>query len=300
MKLIFQRNNTFLMKWWWQFFMVVMGMAHQETLDNTVIYSSKKGASYNSFLRQVGYCKLQSFDTTSRNTSSSPSLFQSGRVSFGVGLSHFQFQQSIVSCGQCIQILTVDRFYQFNQELTKWNYQQPQHGNFTVMVMDECTDPICQSGFLDFDIYSDKQPVAYGNPTHLSWHFVPCPVSIEDKLEFLICLGYETCQEHHPEGRNIEELYHQAVQQNWFTIYPRNFRIALHSLHIQGEPLQDIQSWVWKSLHSEVLQDLLWLIEWTNQDGSQQSWVVDWTFHFSSNSTFGYRGGFVLATTLQN
>lgn len=264
------------------------------------IDTSIQGGSYNSFLKQVGFCKAQSFETTSRNTSSSPSIFQSGKVLFGVGLSHVQFQQTIVSCGKCIQVLSVDRFYTFNRELTEWNYQKPNHGNFTVIVFDECTDPICQSGFLDFDMYNEKQPVAHGNPINLSWQFVPCPVGLDDKIEFLICLGYESCQEHHPEGRRLDQLYHQAIENNWFTLYPRNFRIPIHSIKVQGEPLQDKQSWVWKSLVPDLLQDFQWIIGWTNEDDSQQSWILDWTIYFSLISTRGYRGGFIFQTTMQN
>jgi hypothetical protein len=155
---------------------------------------SVNGGSYNSFIDQVGFCKQQSFDTKSRSTSSSAGVFQSGRVLFGVGVSHYQFQRSIVSCGRCIEVLSVDRFYQFNDELTEWHYDKPNPGNFKVMVFDECTDPICESGFLDFDVYNSKQPVAYGNPTNLSWRFVPCPVRDNDKIEFLLCLGYDSCQ----------------------------------------------------------------------------------------------------------
>lgn len=292
------------MKWWFFGFglcslMVYAKQTNNSSPSSTIMYSVN-GGSYNSFLKQVGYCKLQSFETTSRNTSSAPSIFQSGNILFGVGLSHVQFQHTIVSCGKCIQVLTIDRFYEFNEELTGWNYQKSNHGNFTVMVFDECTDPICKSGFLDFDIYHEKQPVAYGNPIHLSWQFVPCPVSSNDKIEFLFCLGYESCHEQHPEGRTVGELYHQAIEQNWFTIYPRNFRVAIHSIHVQGEALQDIQSWVWTSLRQELLEDLVWILEWTNDDDTRQSWLLDWTQYLDQTSTFGYRGGFVIPTTLQN
>ena len=131
---------------------------------NEEVIVSTNGGSYNSFLKQVGYCKQQSFETVSRSTSFTSSVFHSGKVLFGVGLSHAQFHRSIVSCGRCIEVLSVDRFYQFNKELTAWDYQQPNHGNFTVMVFDECTDPICESGFLDFDVYNEGQPVAMAIP----------------------------------------------------------------------------------------------------------------------------------------
>jgi hypothetical protein len=265
------------------------------------IEKSVHGGSYNSFLQQVGFCKAQSFDTISRSTSSTPSLFQSGKVLFGVGLSHVQFQRSIISCGRCIQILTIDRFYEFNQEVTEWFYDNHQHGNFTVMVFDECTDAICTSGFLDFDIYNERQPVAYGNPTNLSWSFVPCPIGDQETIEFLLCMGYDSCQASNAEGRTVEELYDQAVQDQWFTLYPRNFRIPITAIHIQGEPLQDSQSWIWiSSSYDERLAEPVWLFEWTNQDGSQQSWKLDWTHYVGNISTPGYRGGFIVSTNVQN
>jgi hypothetical protein len=261
---------------------------------------SENGGSYNSFLGQVGYCKQQSFETMSRGTSGSANVFQSGKVLFGVGLSREQFQRSIVSCGKCIEVLSVDRFYQFNHELTEWYYDKPNQGNFTVMVFDECTDPICESGFLDFDVYNEKQPVAYGNPTNLTWRFVPCPVGKDDKIEFLICLGYDSCQIQNEEGRYVENLYLKAVQDNWLTLYPRNFRIGITSVRVQGVDLEDIQSWVWKSMDKTPLGDAEWLIEWTNEDGSQQSWILDWTDYFGQTSTPGYRGGIVIKTDQQN
>jgi len=54
------------------------------------------------------------------------------------------------------------------------------------MVFDQCKDEICESGFLDFDIYNKKQPVSFGNISGIKWRGVECPVQ-EDKLEYLIC-----------------------------------------------------------------------------------------------------------------
>lgn len=261
---------------------------------------SVKGGSYNSFLNQVGFCKQQSFDTVSRNTSMASGIFQSGRVLIGVGLSHVQFKRSIVSCGRCIEVVSVDHFYRFNQELTAWDAKKPVHGNFTVMVFDECTDPICKSGFLDFDIYNKRQPVAHGNPTNISWRFVPCPVGPEDTIGFLLCLGYDSCKAHDQEGRYAETLYLDAVQDNWVALYPRNFRTSITSIRVQGVALEDTQSWVWTSEDSAPLIDLQWQVEWTNEDGSQQSWALVWSDYFGRTTTLGYRGGLVVATDLQN
>lgn len=261
---------------------------------------SVNGGSYNSFLKQVGYCKQQSFDTLSRSTSTTPSVFSSGNVLFGVGLSHVQFQRSITSCGRCIEVQSIDRFYEFNQELTEWYYDEPNYGNFTVMVFDECTDAICESSFLDFDVYNEYQPVAYGNPTNLQWRFVPCPVSETDKIEFLFCLGYDSCQIQNAEGRSVKNLYGKSIHDNWFTLYPRNFRIRITSIKVQGVSLEDIQSWTWKSIDNTPLDNTEWLLEWTNEDGTQQSWILDWTRYFEQTSTLGYRGGVIIQTDQQN
>jgi hypothetical protein len=106
-------------------------------------YTSENGGS---FVRQVGFCKAQSFNTVSRTTTDGPSLFTSARVWIGVGLSEEQFGGSIVSCGRCIEVLSIDRFYRFNWELTDWDYDKLVHGPFTAMVLDQCTDPLCTSG----------------------------------------------------------------------------------------------------------------------------------------------------------
>lgn len=263
------------------------------------VYTSVNG-SYNSFLGQVGFCKAQSFETRSRDTSTPPHIFYSGKVLFGVGLSHVQFNNSIVSCGRCIHVLSIDHFYWFNEGLTNWDYNKPHQGNLTAMVFDECTDPICNSGFLDFDIYNERQPVANGNPSNITWEFVPCPVGDEDRIGFLICLGYGSCKMTDPDGRLVGDLFHQSIQDNAFTIYPRNHRIAITSMMIQGEPLEDNQAWLWASQKKELLEERQWLMEWTNEDETRQSWVLDWTQYFLHTSTPGYRGGFIFHTNQQN
>lgn len=267
----------------------------------TVTTAYHANGSYNSFLRQAGFCKAQSFDTVSKSTSRGPNMFLAGRVASGVGLSHAQFQRSVTSCGRCIQIHSVDRFYHFNDELTHWYYDRPHNGNFTVMVFDECTDAICTSGFLDFDIYHERQPVAHGNPTDISWHFVPCPVSSDDRIGFMVCMGHRSCNRNDLEGRAVRELYADALHHNWFSLFPRNSRTAILSVRVQGMPLLDNQSWLWGSQHSaDLLRGHLWLLEWTNEDGTTQSWVLDWSVYLDMHTTPGYRGGVIIHTDLQN
>lgn len=285
------------MMWMWKFVLTQVMIAYAQ------VFVPENGATYNSLVGQVGYCKQQSFDTVSRSTSNGPSLFTSGRVFMGVGLSHVQFQRSIISCGQCIRVLHVDKFYQLDNELTSWNYNHMVKGGFTTMVFDECTDPICTDGFLDFDLYNPEQPVAQGNPNHLMWMWVDCPVDVEkDKIEFLFCLGYDSCKANDEEGRDVKSLWEDAVRVNDFMAYPRNFRQPIVSMSVQGDPLEDIQSWRWNSVTngSSLLQNKTWMVEWQSMDGSRQNWTIMWDELFSQNTTSGYRGGVIVQTNLQN
>lgn len=275
--------------------LIVYAIAMLSTFSQRIV--SGQGGSYNAFLKQVGYCKQQSYDTVSRSTSHGPYIFTSGQVELGVGLSDTQFAGSIVSCGRCINVVSIDPFYTFNEEVTEWDYRDKKDSNFTVMVMDQCTDAICQSGFLDFDIYNQHLPVAYGNPMDLVWEFVECPVG-NTTMEFLFCLGGSSCNPQDPENRTVEELYEDSKTYNWFSLYPRNFRIPITSIRVQGIDLVDKNAWIWKGV--DILRETKWTIEWTSEDGSIQSWVVDWNEHFDKYTTPGYRGGIILSTDKQN
>lgn len=283
-----------IQNWWWLGWSMVRVVMAQ-------VFIPENGATYNSMLQQVGFCKQQSFDTMSRSTSTAPSVFTSGRVHVGVGLSDVQFQQSIVACGRCIQIIHIEKFYQLNDELTGWDYNQNVDGGFVSMVFDECTDPICTSGFLDFDVYNKNQPVAHGNPINLMWQYVDCPVNEQDKIEFLFCLGYTSCQSHNEEGRSVKSLWQEA-QQNDFMVYPRNFRQPIVAVWVQGEPLYDVQSWRWRSDKNDqsLLRNTTWQLKWQSMDGSIQEWALDWKKHLPLATTPGYRGGYIVHTDLQN
>ena len=145
--------------------------------------------SYNSFMNQVGYCKLQGYDTVSRNTTGAPPMFMDGRVKFGVGLSDVEFQGRTSSCGRCLNITKIERFFAFNEDLTQWDYTMKMETPFTAFVMDQCKDAVCVSKYLDFDIYNPRQPVAYGNPWNIEWEFIPCPVE-DDGMELLMCCAW--------------------------------------------------------------------------------------------------------------
>jgi hypothetical protein len=150
------------------------------------IEKNRGNGSYNSMVNQIGFCRMQSFDTQSRSTSTSVPMFMDGRISFGVGLSDINMKEvSYFRCGECLQVLGMKPFYSWNKELTKWteSTERAQTADsssrflpFIVMVFDQCTDPICTRDYLDFDIYSALQPVSHGNPTNIEWISVPCPI----------------------------------------------------------------------------------------------------------------------------
>lgn len=200
--------------------------------------------SYNSFINQVGFCKLQGFRTTSRNTSNGPSVFLDGRVLFGVGLSNVQFGDSMSSCGRCIQIHHVANFGVFDFDLTSFQEKNTANGSFQVMVFDQCKDPVCTSGFLDFDVYTPNQPVKNGNPSSLIWEFVPCPVRPGENIKLLFCLS-NTCFENSVSKR-IHELIHEADPYYW-SLYIFNHRLPITKIYLSDYDvyLEDNNGWVW-------------------------------------------------------
>lgn len=204
-------------------------------------------ATYNSFRQQIGYCKMQSFETVSRSTSGSVPMFMDGRIRFGVGLSDFNMRASDAElCGMCLRVTSVDNFFEWNEDLTEWLGPIQQPVDFLVMVFDRCPDEICIQDFLDFDIYSPLQPVARGNPTHLSWTQVPCPVAPHEKIEYLICTSY-SCNQQNPAQQTTLELLNKTHY--YWTITFRNIRVPIGSatVHYEGRdyPLRKENSWTW-------------------------------------------------------
>ena len=193
--------------------------------------------TYNSLVEQTAYCKLQGFDTNSRISSKSPKMFQDGRIKFGVGLSHKQFGslqekswmdsvEGSLTCGMCIEVLDIENMPEFNDELTNWNYLQEIKTPFIAMVFDQCKDDICESGFLDFDIYNSKQPVSFGNIADIKWRAIECPVQ-EDKLEYLIC-SQNTCNSSNQKKNNFINVF----SRNWFSLIIRNNRIPILEVYL--------------------------------------------------------------------
>lgn len=259
--------------------------------------------SYNSFVQQVGFCKLQGYNTISRETSMAPKMFLDGRVKFGVGLSEVQFQSSTASCGRCINVTGIDNFYTFNFSLNGWNVSEPIQTPFTVFVMDQCTDQVCNSEYLDFDIYSSTQPVMHGNPYNIKWNFIDCPVD-KDSIELLFCLGSETCNVNDAEYQKVGDLYNNAIDRNYFSLYVRGSRkpVSRVKIHINDHyiDLIDDSGWKWTGSQDDLWSSMKWGVVVESFMGWSVEFVVDWNTYKNELSTNGYRGGFIVLTDIQN
>lgn len=262
--------------------------------------------SYNSFTKQVGFCKNQGFDTVSQSTSGGPPVFLDGSVLVGVGLSNVEFQDSTASCGRCIEVTTIQNFWTFDKELTTWAYETPWPSNqtFVAMVMDRCTDPVCTSGYLDFDVYNEIQPTKHGNPRGIEWTFVPCPISTEP-IELLLCLGPHTCQEHFEEGRTWQEVLEDAVATAYFSVYVRNARVAVSNVGMRVDEmtvveLRDEQGWQFSGADYASALKCAWVFELKSIEGVHRTATVSWTdLDMDQMTSAGYRGGVLIRTSIQ-
>lgn len=257
-------------------------------------------SSYNSFIGQVGFCKLQSFNTVSRSTSDSIPMFLDGRISFGVGLSDFNMQQSnSFLCGACLNVTRIENFYEWNTELTEWQGSWPQYKSFTVMVMDQCTDPVCIQDYLDFDIYNALQPVANGNPYSLQWNYIACPVQANETIDYLLCTS-TTCHIQDPVEQTVAQVVGQDVYYWALTI--RNTRIPISNvmLHLSnGTTVElDLESaWIWNHESFDLKQGLnITMVDAENKI------LHDFIKMPSMNqkTSSGYHGGIIIPSTLQN
>lgn len=204
--------------------------------------------TYNSFIQQIGFCKMQSFNTISRTTSDSVPMFLDNRIQFGVGISDYNMQENDANlCGMCLNVTHIDNFYEWNHELTQWtNNRWSSNKSFLAMVFDRCPDPICVANFLDFDIYNPKQPVFRGNPKNISWYYVPCPIKNNEFIEYLICTSY-TCNALDHKNQTISELLNKSHY--YWTITFRNMRIPIKKviLHYNKHDyvLKKENAWIW-------------------------------------------------------
>lgn len=257
--------------------------------------------SYNSFRNQVGYCKLQGYDTVSRSTSGAPPMFMDGRIAFGVGLSDVQFQGRTSSCGRCLNITHIENFFRFNDELTEWDYLTNITTPFTAFVMDQCKDAVCTSKYLDFDIYNIGQPVAHGNPWGLEWEFIPCPVN-NDTMELLVCLGPSTCNVDDAETTSVASLRQQAVDASYWYCHVRNQRMPIVDVWVSFEEggtnhrLQDDVGWRWSS---KTPNTSTWTFTFQSEEGAVARFVLDWDTVVRTTTTPGYRGGIVIPMDIQ-
>lgn len=264
--------------------------------------------SYNSMVNQIGFCRMQSFETKSRSTSGSVPMFMDGRISFGVGLSDRNMKEvSYFRCGECLQVLGMKPFYSWNQELTEWvdiidNSSLP-FLPFIVMIFDQCTDPICTRDYLDFDIYNPLQPVSHGNPRNIQWISVPCPLVEGETMEYLFCLS-TSCHMDDPEDTNMTIRMRTAPSTTvyYWSLTIRNTRIPILSVlvHYQNEwfILKLQNAWVWDFGPFNVEEDIVLTIE--DKEGMYNEDTIKLSEYLDKNTTKGYHGGILIPSSIQN
>lgn len=244
-------------------------------------------ATYNSFRNQIGYCRMQSYDTVSRSTSLSPPLFADGRVSFGVGLSSINMDGADAQlCGMCLNVTSVKGFYSWNREITEWG--GPSSAPFLAMVMDRCPDKICTENFLDFDIYSPLQPVSGGNPTDVVWNPTPCPILPGETIEYLLCTR-TTCD------LEWSGVIPRTIE--YWSLTIRNSRIPIREVSVfrGGEwiGLRRENGWVWDKGEYD-LDDGLY-VRLVDMERKTQEEVVT----IPREGSNAYHGGIIFSSSLQ-
>jgi len=272
--------------------------------------------SYNSMVNQIGFCRMQSFDTQSRSTSTSVSMFMDGRISFGVGLSDMNMQEvSYFRCGECLQVLGMKPFYSWNQELTEWTEWTERTEwteiadssspflPFIVMVFDQCTDPICTRDYLDFDIYSPLQPVSHGNPTNIEWISVPCPILEGETMEYLFCLS-TSCHVEDPEDTNmtLRRMTAPSLTVYYWSLTIRNTRIPILSVIVQYQNefffLKRQNAWVWDFGPFNLEDDIVLAIE--DKEGEYIQDTIKMSDYLDKNTTKGYHGGILISSSISS
>jgi len=258
--------------------------------------AQQQEASYNSMTRQIGYCRMQSFDTVSRETSDSVPMFLDGRISFGVGLpSRDAESMDAFTCGMCLNVTHVENFYAWNDALTEWSESVvwPAHQWFLVMVFDECKDLVCQQPFyLDFDVYSETQPVAHGNPYGVQWMAVPCPLQPGETLEYLFCTATSCHVDDNPVSKLTTEEYY------YWSVTIRNLRIPLVSVSVlyygNWILLKRQNAWTWDQGPFRLDHSIK--LKLRNIEGVEKTEVV--SLLVNGESMPSYRGGWKVTSTL--
>ena len=220
-----------------------------EYLQNN-LFQSDTGGTYNTMTNQVGFCKMQSFDTISRETSLGPSIFTSGKTTFGVGLSSLYFgnipnEEGRLTCGMCLNITKLENFPIFSDDLTLYEKDTEMETPFTVMVFDQCNDPICQEeGFLDFDIYSD---IPSRNIQFIEWNAIDCPTDEKDKIELLFCTK-DTCNvENMKNFLTNEKTFSDVVYPYFVSLIPRNMKIPIAMIKIWNPSVEMFEEMIYIS-----------------------------------------------------
>lgn len=257
-------------------------------------------ASYNSFRHQTGFCFLQGYDTISRSTSAGVTMFVDGRVRIGVGLNDEDFRHSTSQCGACLTVESISNFGLFDDDIVSWNGTGTP-SPFVAMVMDQCTDPICTKGWLDFDIYSETQPVARGNPTDLEWSFRPCPVLPSETIELLLCTSV-SCHPHDPEDRRTVDVLSDA-DTTYAALYVRNARLPIRGIShgVYGD-LLDRNGWVISGVTIEWWDVWELTLHWQDSDDVDQNRTIQLSLveRAEDVTAIGYRGGILLDLKFQN
>jgi len=259
--------------------------------DNVFEYTYKnQNGSYNSFRQQVGFCKLQGFDTVSRTTSFGPLGFRNQDIWIGVGLNSYDFRHDISQCGRCLLIYFPSSVVDLNSELTSFSYHlsKPESRTFLGIVMDECKDDICTSGFLDFDIYSPFQPVRHGNPQGFSWIFTSCPTQWKD-VELLFCFS-NSCHQEDPCDRTVASVIDDA-NPFFFSIYLRNTPEPVSQIVINHTiALEKKEGWFWNFGDWKKYDPFhLDLLDFQNQVVSSS--VIDFSMIYFQWTLCDFRGG---------
>jgi hypothetical protein len=161
-------------------------------------------------------------------------------------------------------------------------------------VFDECKDEICQQPFyLDFDVYSETQPVARGNPRHVQWFPVPCPLKPGETLEYLFC----TASSCHVDDKLVSTL--TTEEYYYWSVTLRNVRIPLVSVsvlyHGNWIPLKRENAWTWDDGPFRLDHSIK--LKLRNVEGVEKTEVVSLRVHGESMPS--YRGGWRVRSVLE-
>ena len=209
---------------------------------NSEIYYSEI-ATYNPFLYQTGYCKLQGFNTNSRLSSSSVQMFLDGRITLGVGISSKIFDRNITNnyqgplCNACLNLTMNDNpLLNFNLNESIYLNESYVKNNIIAIVMDRCEDKICldNKNMVDLDVYTSN---IERNPYNISWNLIECPIN-NDTIEFLIC-NSNTCNKNNMKQYISNTTFEETITDyNFITIMPRNVKYPIDTISYNGTYLE--------------------------------------------------------------